>query len=102
MRVVNVKELKARLSAYLREVSRGETLLVTDRSRVVARLVPPVDDARSATANRPDLVARLLALGCRPPLRDPRPTDYRRPGPGAGLSAAAVDAMLDWVRDERR
>jgi len=36
--VVGVKELKARLSAYLREVRRGEVVLVTDRDEVVAEL----------------------------------------------------------------
>ncbi len=38
MKVVGVKELKARLSAYLREVRRGEVVLVTDRDEVVAEL----------------------------------------------------------------
>ena len=41
MRAVGVKELKNRLSEYLRLVAAGETVLVTDRDRVVAELVPP-------------------------------------------------------------
>ena len=41
MRAVGVKELKNRLSEYLRLVSAGETVLVTDRDRVVAELAPP-------------------------------------------------------------
>jgi prevent-host-death family protein len=99
MRVVNIKELKARLSAYLREVDRGETFLVTDRNRVVARLTPPQMEASGAGG--PDQVmARLEALGCRPPLRDSRPTDYKRPGPGPGLTSAEIDALLDWVRED--
>lgn len=43
MRAVGVKELKNRLSEYLRLVSAGETVLVTDRDRVVAELAPPRD-----------------------------------------------------------
>jgi len=38
MRVVGVKELKAKLSEYLRLVRRGEVVLVTDRDEVVAEL----------------------------------------------------------------
>lgn len=46
MRAVGLKVLKNRLSEYIRLASGGETILVTDRDRVVAELVPP-DRARS-------------------------------------------------------
>ncbi len=45
MQAVAIKELKNRLSAYLREVARGEVVLVTDRGRVVAELRRPVTTA---------------------------------------------------------
>lgn len=41
MRAVGVRELKNKLSEYLRLVRRGESVLVTDRGRVVAELHPP-------------------------------------------------------------
>jgi antitoxin (DNA-binding transcriptional repressor) of toxin-antitoxin stability system len=41
MRAVGIKILKNRLSEYVRLAARGETVLVTDRDRVVAELVPP-------------------------------------------------------------
>ena len=41
MRAVGLKVLKNKLSEYVRLASGGETVLVTDRDRVVARLVPP-------------------------------------------------------------
>jgi prevent-host-death family protein len=41
MRAVGLKTLKNRLSEYVRLVANGETVLVTDRDRVVAELVPP-------------------------------------------------------------
>lgn len=41
MKAVAIKELKNRLSAYLREVQGGEVVLVTDRGRVVAELRQP-------------------------------------------------------------
>ena len=41
MRAVALKTLKNRLSEYVRLAANGETVLVTDRERVVAELVPP-------------------------------------------------------------
>lgn len=41
MRAVGIKTLKDRLSEYVRLAASGETVLVTDRDRVVAELVPP-------------------------------------------------------------
>jgi antitoxin (DNA-binding transcriptional repressor) of toxin-antitoxin stability system len=59
MRAVGIKELKNRLSEYVRIAAAGETVLVTDRDRVVAELSPPrpgraesVADARLAEAAR--------------------------------------------------
>ena len=44
MRAVGLKILKNRLSEYVRMASGGETVLVTDRDRVVAELGPPRAD----------------------------------------------------------
>ena len=41
MRTVGVRELKAHLSRVLRDVQNGETVLVTDRGRVIAELRQP-------------------------------------------------------------
>ena len=41
MKAVGIRELKARLSQYIREVRRGEVVLVTDRGEVVAELRQP-------------------------------------------------------------
>lgn len=40
MKTVPVAELKASLSAYLRQVKAGEDVLVTERGRPIARLTP--------------------------------------------------------------
>ena len=40
MKSVGLRELKNRLSEYVREVRSGESLLVTDRGEVVAELLP--------------------------------------------------------------
>ncbi len=41
MRAVGIRELKNRLSHYVRLVESGESVLVTDRGAVVAELRPP-------------------------------------------------------------
>ena len=44
---VGVRDLKARLSEYLRQVSQGQTVIITDHGRPVARLMPvdqPLDE----------------------------------------------------------
>ena len=100
MRTVNVKELKARLSAYLREAGRGEVFLVTDHGTVVARLSGAAE-GKDATPQEAGVLSRLAALGARLPLRERRPTDYRRRGPPAGLTTQQIDALLNDVRGER-
>ena len=45
MKAVGIRELKNRLSQYIRLVRRGETVLVTDRGAVVAELRPPGEGA---------------------------------------------------------
>jgi prevent-host-death family protein len=41
MRTVGLKILKNKLSEYIRLVAAGETIVVTDRNRVIAQIVPP-------------------------------------------------------------
>jgi len=52
MKAVAVRELKSRLSAYLREVAAGEVVLVTDRGRVVAEFRQPSVEMLQNPASR--------------------------------------------------
>lgn len=67
MRVVGLKVLKNRLSEYVRAAAAGERVLVTDRDRVVAELVPP---QAGSPAFAPDaLLAQAVRAGwLRPPV----------------------------------
>ena len=56
MKTVGLRELKNRLSEYIRQVRSGEGVLVTDRGQVVAELAPP-GHARSDTSVPPGLAA---------------------------------------------
>ena len=51
MRSVGLKTLKNRLSEYVRLAAGGETVLVTDRDRVVAELSPPRPDRSERLAD---------------------------------------------------
>jgi prevent-host-death family protein len=75
MKQVGLRELKNRLSEYVRLVRAGEHVQVTDRGQVVAELVPP-----TLTKDR-DAAAGLAALERRGLLRPPAAegrTRYRR------------------------
>ena len=81
MRTAGVKSLKNRLSEYLRLVAAGETVLVTDRDRVVAELIPPregrserLEDARLAELVRRGILTPPLIAGAEPPPRRPAAT----------------------------
>ena len=41
MIAVGIRDLKNRLSEYLRTVRRGEVVLVTERGKVIAQVAPP-------------------------------------------------------------
>lgn len=88
IRTVSVTELKARLSAFLDIIRRGDEVLVTDRGRPIARLAP-VTGARSAEGRREE----LLRTGR---LRSPRaklPKDFwdrKRPDDPKGRGLAAL------------
>lgn len=78
---VGVRELRQNLSRYLQQVKEGETFVVTERGREVARLSPsgPADSPiarlvaeRGATMPRGDLLSRVRASS-RPPAEG-RPT----------------------------
>lgn len=79
MQSVGIKTLKNRLSEYLRAVAAGDTVLVTDRGRVVAELVPPRvrDDASPAEQRLGELMrqGQLVPAKISPEARLPR----RRP-----------------------
>jgi antitoxin (DNA-binding transcriptional repressor) of toxin-antitoxin stability system len=78
MRAVGLKVLKNKLSEYVRLAAGGETILVTDRDRVVAELVPPragrspwVADAVLAELVRKGWLTPPTSVGEGPPPRLP-------------------------------
>jgi antitoxin (DNA-binding transcriptional repressor) of toxin-antitoxin stability system len=78
MRAVGLKILKNRLSEYVRLAAGGETVLITDRDRVVAELVPPREgrsawlaDAQLAEAVRQGWITPPTMVATGAPPRSP-------------------------------
>jgi prevent-host-death family protein len=68
MRSVGLKILKNKLSEYVRMAEAGETVLITDRNRVVAEIVPPQPSRKSATED--EFIARGVREGWLTPAKD--------------------------------
>jgi antitoxin (DNA-binding transcriptional repressor) of toxin-antitoxin stability system len=78
MRSVGLKTLKNKLSEYVRLAAGGETVLVTDRDRVVAEIGPPsparsamLSDAILSDAFRQGWMTPPVSVGGGPPARKP-------------------------------
>jgi prevent-host-death family protein len=50
MKTVGSRELKNRLGRYLGLVRRGETIIVTDRGKTVAHLIPPSSEPKDVVS----------------------------------------------------
>jgi prevent-host-death family protein len=98
MKAVGVRELKARLSAYLRDVQAGEVVLVTDRGRVIAELRGAPDTTWQESA----VDRGLRALGARAALtvREPHEPAAYQASP-ARLPDGTAGALLDADRGDR-
>jgi prevent-host-death family protein len=82
---VGIRELRDHLSRYLDRVRDGDEVVVTDRGRAIARVVP-VGSER--------VLDRLIAEGIVTPARRPK----RR----AGKPIKAKGTVSDLVADQRR
>lgn len=82
---VGIRELRNHLSRYLNRVRDGDEVVVTDRGRAIARVVP-VDGER--------VLDRLIAEGIVAPARQPK-----RP---AARPIKAKGTVSDLVGDQRR
>ena len=93
MRSANIAQLRDRLTQYLREVRAGEEIVVRDRHRAIAKIVPLTMDDDSDDAV-------LIAGGLMRKAPQRLPASFwraRRPSMSLRAAAAAVSAE----RDER-
>jgi prevent-host-death family protein len=92
MRTVNIAELKAHLSAHIQLVRAGEEVLVCDRNKPVARIVPCRLEGRSKQEQR------LVADGLLTPPLSQRPASVSWPEPPGKVS----DKVMEQVWREER
>ena len=92
MRSVGLKMLKNKLSEYVRLAAGGETVLVTDRDRVVAELGPP------RPGRSPVLNDALLAEAVREGWLTPPPLVFAGPPPRKPVMRFS-ELMEDLARD---
>ncbi|HKB70635.1 MAG TPA: type II toxin-antitoxin system Phd/YefM family antitoxin [Thermoanaerobaculia bacterium] len=99
MKAVGIKNLKARLSEYVRLAKAGETILVTERDEVVAELRP----ARRQRPTPEGLAETLESLAEAGEItRAAVPKGGWRWKPEAvALPAGTAKRILDEIRDER-
>jgi len=88
MKRVNIGDLKAKLSAHLKLVRKGEEVLVCDRNKPVARIVPYRADDYSEEMQ--DLIARGIVT----PPRKPRPAGHQFPIPKGKMISDEVMAKI--------
>lgn len=91
MRSVSVSDAKNNLSALLREIRGGATIVITDRGVPVARLVAPA----SHRGISPAVVALAQQGRLVLPRRQPGTKWLDLPRPRAKGKASAVAALLD-------
>lgn len=99
MKKASITETKNQLSALLDAVRHGESILIMDRGRPIARIEPVTTTADEATDDR---AARLERNGVlRLPTSKPDMTLVKTAPPSMAKNASAVDALLH-ERDETR
>jgi prevent-host-death family protein len=87
METVGIRDFRNNLSRWLRAVKSGESVLITERGRPVARLTP---------ANHSPVIERMIAEG--------KITPAKRPKHKASAKdlIKARGTVSDLVRDQRR
>jgi prevent-host-death family protein len=93
MRTVGLKALKNKLSEHVRAAAAGETIVITDRGRVVAEIVPPRPNAESVIERgiREGWITPAKNRGGLPPAPKPVP----------GLTFEQLMADLNRDREDR-
>lgn len=97
MKVVGVKDLKARLSEYIRLAKAGETILVIERNEVVAELRQARRQVPEAADRFEGTLEALAATGEITRAAQPK-GDWTWRSRGLGLPPGTADALLDELR----
>ena len=95
MVTVGLKILKNKLSEYVRLAAAGETILITDRGRAVAEIIPP-----QPKTTKENFIERGVREGWLTPAKN-RGGLPPRPKPVPGLSFEQLMGDLEHDREDR-
>jgi len=95
MRTAAIAKLKAGLSGYIESVKAGEQVIVTDRGRPVAMIVP-IDPHITEDERR----AELLAKGLVRPAAGPLTLDFFKDSQVPGLTVERAVEVIREIREE--
>jgi prevent-host-death family protein len=95
MRTVNIGELKAKLSAHIQFVKDGEEVLVCDRNKPVARIIP------CQAENQSDRERELIARGILTPPLKRRTSAKAWPNPPGNVSDEVMKQVWREEREDR-
>lgn len=98
VRTAKIGELKAKLSAHIEYVKRGEEVLILDRNTPVARLV-----AAGPLDSYDERAKRLIAKGILLPAANPRAIGKKWSGPvkNKPISQKVMDKIWEEERADR-
>jgi antitoxin (DNA-binding transcriptional repressor) of toxin-antitoxin stability system len=99
MKSVGIKQLKAHLSEYVRQIKAGEVVLVTDRDEVVAELRPPT--SHHARTNDTEAMLQRLASEGEVTRAQHTKEAWAWKAKGAGLPSGSASKILDELRADR-
>jgi prevent-host-death family protein len=91
-KTIGIREMKAHLSGYLRDVKRGEELLISERGRAIARIVPvgaPAEEGKLHSALVKLSLAGAIILP--PSYKPPRLPKFRKKVKGSSFSDAVTE-----------
>ena len=95
MKTVNIGDLKARLSAHIQMVKDGEEVLVCERNKPVARIIPCDLEDYSEQEKR------LIAKGVLTPPREKGPADLSWLRPVGRVSRKVMERIFREEREDR-
>jgi antitoxin (DNA-binding transcriptional repressor) of toxin-antitoxin stability system len=106
MKTAGIRELKTKLSDYIRQAQGGETILITDRGLVVAEMRRPGSE-QGALSTADSRFTQAIQRGLvRPSILSAEQKrqfieHIREGSPGAHLPKGSVSRILDELRQEK-
>ena len=98
MKTVGLKVLKNKLSEYVRIAAGGETVLVTDRGRVVVEMSAP--QSAHEHGKKESVIERGIREGWITPAKNPRSGPPSPPPPGI-MTLEELMKEIDLDREDR-